>query len=225
VSNQRENEALNSALETEDPINRDFVERSARSAGDMMRLGGTKKFVRWLAQIRLPDAPGSAADGGEGLIACEQLNAFREALDRVAIVAVTDVRGRIVDVNEKFCAVSGYGRDELIGSTHSLLNSGCHPRSFFEDLWKTISTGRVWRSDICNRAKSGSLYWVDTTIAPLRDAVGRLRGYVSIRYDITDRKIAEERALLEALRRQDSELLLAGLTAGASADASSKKTE
>jgi PAS domain S-box-containing protein len=175
-------------------------------------------FIRRLVPIRPPERASATAEGNGGLLECAHLDAFRAALDRVAIVAVTDVRGRIVDVNEQFCEISGYGRDELIGATHSLLNSGSHPRSFFDNLWKTISTGRVWRDDICNRAKSGRLYWVDTSIAPLRDPVGRLRGYVSIRYDVTDRKVAQERALLESLRRQDSEQLLAGLVATASGE-------
>lgn len=167
-----------------------------------------------MSRLGLPGPPSAAepayAPADEG-IECEPLKAYREALDKVAIVAITDVRGRIVEVNQKFCAISGYTPDELIGSTHAMLNSGHHPRSFFDDLWKTISSGRSWRSDICNRAKSGRLYWVDTTITPLRDTIGRLRGYVSIRFDVTDRKIAEEKAQLEYLRRQDSETLLAGL--------------
>ncbi len=158
--------------------------------------------------------PGAAklsfAPADEG-IDCEPLKAYREALDKVAIVAITDVRGRIVNVNQKFCAISGYTADELIGATHALLNSGHHPRSFFDDMWRTISSGRSWRADICNRAKSGRLYWVDTTITPLRDTIGRLQGYVSIRFDVTDRKVAQEKAEIEYLRRQDSETLLAGL--------------
>lgn len=171
-----------------------------------------------LAQSRRKPS-GAGSHGSEGIsdatpsvpLDGDQLAAYREALDKIAIVAMTDVRGRIVEVNDQFSAISGYTVAELIGSTHSLLNSGHHPRSFFDALWKTISTGKVWRGDICNRAKCGRLYWVDTTIAPLRDPVGRLRGYLSIRFDITDRKIAETKAQVEYLRRQDSETLLAGL--------------
>lgn len=177
----------------------------------MMHLGRRKDSVGDIGGGSPPDSAAvpvshhaEAADHGP-------LKAYRDALDKVAIVAMTDMRGRITEVNSLFCAISGYERSELIGFTHSLLNSGHHPRSFFDDLWKTISTGRVWRGDICNRAKNGALYWVDTTIAPLRDPIGRLEGYVSIRFDISERKAAEERAELERLRRQDSETLLTGL--------------
>lgn len=176
-----------------------------------MQAGGVGQLRRKLSRLGLPGGVEALAGTPDSAFQCGQLAAYREALDKIAIVAMTDVRGRIVEVNDQFCAISGYSRAELLGSTHSLLNSSHHPRSFFDDLWKTISTGKVWRGDICNRAKCGRLYWVDTTIAPLRDTVGRLKGYLSIRFDITDRKTAEKKAQIEYLRRQDSETLLAGL--------------
>jgi len=137
-----------------------------------------------------------------------ELHAYREALDNVAIVATTDRAGRIADVNRLFCDISGYNREELIGSDHRLLNSGHHPSHFFRQMWKTIAQGNVWRADICNRDKKGRLYWVDTTIAPRRDGEGRLVGYVSIRFDISSRKIAEAEVLAELRRREVSENLL-----------------
>lgn len=173
-----------------------------------MRAGAIHQLMR---KLGLPGGIEALAATPDSAFQCEELAAYREALDKIAIVAMTDVRGRIVEVNDRFCSISGYSRAELLGSTHSLLNSGHHPRSFFDELWKTISTGKVWRGDICNRAKCGRIYWVDTTIAPLRATVGRLKGYVSIRFDITDRKTAEKAAQVEYLRRQDSETLLAGL--------------
>lgn len=137
-----------------------------------------------------------------------ELRAYRNALDCAAIVATTDLRGRITDVNPQFCSISEYRREELVGASHRIVNSGYHDAAFFRDLWVTIASGHVWRGDIRNRTKSGSYYWVDTTIAPLKTPYGRLLGYVSIRFDITDRKVTEARLLQELERRQTAEELL-----------------
>lgn len=129
---------------------------------------------------------------------------LKSAIDEAAIVAITDYRGIITYVNRKFCAISKYNADELIGKTHQIINSHYHPKEFFEDMWKTISQGRVWEGEIRNRAKDGTFYWVNTTIVPFMDASGRPAQYVAVRYEITERKLAEEKLNIYAKKLEVS---------------------
>ena len=114
---------------------------------------------------------------------------LQTALDSSAIVVVTDAAGRIVSCNDLFTKISGYSREELIGKTHKIVNSGHHPHGFFKEMWDVISSGKTWRGEICNRNKSGGIYWVDTTITPFMGEDGKPVQYVAIRNDITDRKL------------------------------------
>ncbi|MCC6371867.1 MAG: PAS domain S-box protein [Bacteroidia bacterium] len=131
-----------------------------------------------------------------------EISAYKTALDESSIVAITNAKGMIEYANNNFCKISKYSREELIGQDHRILNSGFHPKEFMRSLWTTIQAGTVWRGEIKNKAKDGSIYWVDTTIVPFTNEEGNIYQYISVRYDITAKKVLSQYSLslIEASR-------------------------
>ncbi len=144
--------------------------------------------------------------------AVREVEALFTALNQHAIVSVADGRGRIIHANENFCRISGYTLQELVGQDHRIVNSGFHPKQFWVDMWRTVTAGKPWREEVCNRHKNGTVYWVDNAIMPFVRADGTIDKFVSIRIDITARKLAvqslvEARAAAEAANSSKSAFL------------------
>lgn len=169
-------------LETVNAVGQRFMggDFAARVAGSQRFAPEMRAMAEMLNQVM-------AQVGGLVLSLSEQ----RRAIDDAVIVIESDLQGVIISVNDKFCEASGYSREEVIGRDHRFLNSGHHPRSFFEDMWTTIGRGETWRGEICNRSKSGGVLWLLTTITPVLGADGKPFKYISVRVNITRRKLAE----------------------------------
>jgi PAS domain S-box-containing protein len=140
----------------------------------------------------------------------QELLQYKDALDQASIVAATNTAGTILYVNEKFCEISGYSSEELIGKNHRIVNSGFHPKMFWENMYATIYEGCIWRGEIRNRTKSGKIYWVDTTIVPFKNEDGEIEKFVAIRSEITQKKELELE-VLRADRMASIGLLASGL--------------
>lgn len=139
----------------------------------------------------------------------KELKELKFAIDNTSLVTITDPKGRIKYVNDKFIEISGYSKEESIGQKHNLVNSSYHSSEFWANLWTTISAGKVWNGEIKNKAKKGSYYWVNTFIVPIKDADNQIKEYLSIRNDITDRKKqAEENKLLSLVAKETSNYVI-----------------
>jgi two-component system, NarL family, sensor histidine kinase NreB len=169
---------------------------SEEFAADIIK-HGADDYVLKDRMARLPAAIDAALTQRKIL---KEISDYKQALDLSAIVAMTDQKGIIIYANDKFCEISKYSKEELIGHDHRIINSGYHPKSYIKDLWVTIANGQIWRGEFRNKAKDGSFYWVDTTIIPFLNDKGKPYQYLSIRIDITERKNTEEELSRNELR-------------------------
>jgi PAS domain S-box-containing protein len=164
-------------------------------------------FAAWFAARSRSQVLGLALERTRALalarkdadIAMRDREALYRTIDHRLVVSIANRDGRIIHVNDEMCRVSGFAREELLGRDHRVLNSGVHSREFWFDLWRTVATGATWHQEVCNRRKDGELYWTDSTVAPFFGTDGRIERYVSIRFDISERKKAE--AALETQSR------------------------
>lgn len=129
----------------------------------------------------------------------KSLREITDALDQSSLVSIANTKGKIIRANNKFCQVSQYNEDELLGQDHSIINSGYHTKEFWSEVWRTITAGCIWRGEVKNKAKDGSFYWVDSIIYPVMNLEGEIIHYLSIRHEITEKKVAEEELRIKSL--------------------------
>lgn len=151
------------------------------------------KVVDWDKQDGAIRMVGTYRDIHQEKAVTHEAQLIKEAIEDFTIVSRTDLSGKIIYANNFFCQISKYEKEELLGNDHRLLNSGHHPKKFFEEIWKTILSNKTWRGEIKNKAKDGSFYWVDTTIIPITSVNGEIIQFLSFRYDISKRKESEEK--------------------------------
>lgn len=185
--------------------------RYLHSRGEYVWIKCDGRVVEWSESGEPLRMVGTHRDIDEEVRRTNEALIIKSGIESYAIVSRTDAAGVITYANTQFCQISQYSPEELLGKTHRILNSGHHPAAFFEDLWDTITSGRPWRGEIKNRAKDGSSYWVDATIFPVLSPTGEREGYISFRYDITARKLAEAQL---AESNQYVELALEGANLG-----------
>lgn len=177
------------------PVRSLIRQANAHAAGDLAQRSGVAEGTELSELARTLDAMAVKMAERDHVLA-QHLRAFNEH----AIVSAADMAGNIVYANDRFCEISQYTREEVIGKTHRLINSGFHPPEFFSRMWETISQGKIWHGNIRNRRKDGSYYWVASTIVPFVDDNGHLERYFSIRTDIT-RALAIDEALQKSEER------------------------
>jgi PAS domain S-box-containing protein len=129
----------------------------------------------------------------------KNLREITDALDQSSLVSIADTKGKIIRANKKFCEISQFSEEELIGQNHNIISSGYHTKEFWADVWKTITAGIIWRGEVKNKAKDGSYYWVDSIIYPVMNLEGKIIHYLSIRHEITDQKIADEELKIKSI--------------------------
>lgn len=176
---------------------------SEEFAADIIKKGADDYILKD-RMARLPAAIKAALQQRQ---AQKEVADYKYALDQSAIVAITNQKGIITYANENFCRISKYTAAEILGQDHRLINSGHHPREYIKTLWTTIARGKIWRGEFCNRAKDGSLYWVDTTIIPFTDEKNKPYQYLAIRIDITEKKNAEEALKQSEMRLNEAQAL------------------
>ncbi|MBF0175589.1 MAG: response regulator [Magnetococcales bacterium] len=202
-ASSEELQRANAQLREESEKNLQVIDSLRHTANELLRSTGHAEIGSDDASLEKLSSLMAELVREKGAIQRE-LERQKFALDQHAIVTIADVRGRITYANDRFCQISGYSLEELIGRDHRIVNSRYHDKAFFQEMWRTITRGEVWHGSVCNRAKSGSLYWVAATVVPFLDDRGRPIQYIGIRTDITHQKkmeetVAESRRFLQGI--------------------------